>query len=180
MNLSTSLPTKPSSSSHTWLQSCCRCHLFCRVVVSLLLYFSSPLRSTSRATYTIAHEHHSFLMEPYPGVGVTSIFRLLASFKITTEDPTYAFLGTGTWSALEIGAGVDFIYLSSMTPIVCWIIGAFKSSSSKSPTSNKYSTFGSFGLAEPLRSSQSNPMPDQRRQARAAFVVEQDWNRAVG
>lgn len=61
MNLSTSLPTKPSSSSHTWLLSCCRCHLFCRVVVSLLLYFSSPLRSTSRATYTIAHEHHSLI-----------------------------------------------------------------------------------------------------------------------
>lgn len=78
-------------------------------------------------------------MESYPGVGVTSIFRLLAILKITTEDPTYAFLGTGTWSALEIGAGVVSIYLSSMTPIVCWIIGAFKSSSSKSPASNKSS-----------------------------------------
>lgn len=93
-------------------------------------------------------------MESYPGVGVTSIFRLLAILKVTDEDPTYAS------------------YAGSLAP-------SRPPRPNRPPITNTPPT-AVPGHAEPLRSSQSNRMPDQRRRAGLTFVVEQEWNRAVG
>lgn len=95
-------------------------------------------------------------------VAITSIYRLAAILRISNEDPTFTFLETGTWSALEIGAGVVATCLSSMTPLIYWVVAAFKSSSSSnSPTTlhGRYDNYGNPISHGPLRSSQFNRIP---------------------
>lgn len=95
-------------------------------------------------------------------VVITLIYRLIAILKISDVDPTFTFLETGNWSALEIGAGVVSTCLSSMTPLIYWVLAAFKSSSSSRSSTTlhgRYDNYGNPTSHGPLRSSQFNRIP---------------------
>lgn len=99
-------------------------------------------------------------------VVITSIYRLIAILKIDNEDPTFTFLEAGNWSALEIGAGVVSTCLSSMTPLIHWVIAWFKpSSSSRSPTAlhSRYDTYGNPTSHGALRSGPFNRIPPVKK-----------------
>ena len=113
-------------------------------------------------------------------VVITSIYRLIAILKIDNKDPTFTFLGAGNWSALEIAAGVVSTCLSSMTPLIHWVIARFKPSSmSRSTTAlhSRYDTYGKPISHGTLRSGQFNRIPPEKKSSAGDdMMVEMSGN----